>query len=309
MTLEQLRIFVVVADCLNMTRAAQTLNLTQPSVSAAIAALEGRHKLQLFDRVGRGLELSEAGRVFLTEARAVLASAQNAASALDDLAGLRRGSLRIAASQTVATYWLPARMARFAEIWPAISLVLQVSNTREAGAAVLAGDADLGFVEGEVNEPLLDHQIVGGDCLGLFARGDHSLVANKPSEQDLRSAAWVMRERGSGTRVHLAEALGNVGLAIGDLHVRLELPSNGAVLEALAAGGMIGAVSELAAASRIAAGQIARLDWAFPPRPFTRLRHRARRMSNAAEAFLQVCKGAQSEVKSAAIPGNSRALN
>ena len=288
MTLEQLRIFVAVADCLNMTSAAQALNLTQPSVSAAIAALEGRHQLQLFDRVGRGLALSEAGRVFLPEARAVLACAQNAASALDDLAGLRRGTLRIAASQTVATYWLPARMARFSELWPAISLVLRVTNTKDAGAAVLAGNADLGFVEGEVNEPLLDHQLVGEDRLGVLARADHPLVASKLTEADLRDAAWVLREGGSGTRAHLAETLGKVGLGISDLNVRLELPSNGAVLEALAAGGMIGAVSELAAASRIAAGQIVRLDWPFPPREFTQLRHRARRMSSAAQAFLKI---------------------
>ena len=288
MTLEQLRIFVAVADILNMTRAAQALNLTQPSVSAAIAALEGRHRLHLFDRVGRGLELSEAGRVFLPEARAVLASAQNAASALDDLAGLRRGSLRIAASQTVATYWLPARMARFAELWPAISLVLQVSNTKEAGEAVLAGDVDLGFVEGEVREPLLDQTLVGQDRLGLFARPDHPLVAGKLAESDLRNAAWVLREDGSGTRAHFVEALGKVGLTIGDLKVRLELPSNGAVLEALAAGGMIGAVSELAAASRSSAGQIAKLDWGFPPRGFTQLRHRARRISSATQAFLEI---------------------
>ena len=104
MTLEQLRIFVTVAETLNMTRAAEALHLAQPSVSAAVAALESRHGLRLFDRVGRGLELSAAGRTFLPEARAVLAAAQDAARALDDLAGLRRGTLALAASQTVATY-------------------------------------------------------------------------------------------------------------------------------------------------------------------------------------------------------------
>jgi DNA-binding transcriptional LysR family regulator len=130
MTLEQLRIFVEVAQSLNMTRAAQALNLTQPSVSAAIAALEGRHGLRLFDRVGRSIELSEAGRAFLPEARGVLARAREAAQALDDLAGLRRGHLRIAASQTVATYWLPARMARFAQRHPGITLALTLGNTQ-----------------------------------------------------------------------------------------------------------------------------------------------------------------------------------
>ena len=65
MTLEQLRIFVGVAERLSMTRAAEALHLTQPAVSAAVAALEERHATRLFDRVGRGLALSEAGRVFL----------------------------------------------------------------------------------------------------------------------------------------------------------------------------------------------------------------------------------------------------
>ena len=73
MTLEQLRIFVAVAERLHMTRAAEALNLTQSAVSAAVAALEARHGTQLFDRVGRGLALNAAGAAFLPEARAVLA--------------------------------------------------------------------------------------------------------------------------------------------------------------------------------------------------------------------------------------------
>lgn len=290
MTLEQLRIFVEVAQSLNMTRAAQALNLTQPSVSAAIAALEGRHGLRLFDRVGRSIELSEAGRAFLPEARGVLARAREAVQALDDLAGLRRGHVRIAASQTVATYWLPARMARFAARWPGIALDLALGNTQESAEAVLAGEADLAFVEGEAQDgaggDLLRVTAVGEDRLGLYARPDHPLAGRGLDRDALRGAVWVLRESGSGTRAHLGLALAQAGLDWGDLDIRLELPANGAVLEALNAGDLITVVSEYAAASRVAAGRIVRLDWPFAPRRFALLTHRARRLSAASEAFI-----------------------
>src|SRR5215469_1291167 len=124
MTLEQLRIFVAVADALSMTRAAERLHLTQPAVSAAIAALEERYATPLFNRVGRRLELTEGGRLFLPEASSVLASASDARRVLNDLNGLARGDVRIASSQTVATYWLPRRMAQFAASAPNIQLHL-----------------------------------------------------------------------------------------------------------------------------------------------------------------------------------------
>ena len=78
MTLEQLRIFVAVAERQHITRAAEALNLTQSAVSAAIAALEGRHDAKLFNRIGRGIELTEVGKVFLTEAKAILSRVQTA---------------------------------------------------------------------------------------------------------------------------------------------------------------------------------------------------------------------------------------
>ena len=82
MTLEQLRIFIAVAQREHVTRAAVDLNLTQSAVSAAIAALEARHATQLFDRIGRRIALTQAGRLFLIEARAVLARAAQAETAL-----------------------------------------------------------------------------------------------------------------------------------------------------------------------------------------------------------------------------------
>src|SRR5579875_1579405 len=139
MTLEQLRIFVAVAERQHMTRAAEALNLTQSAVSAAVAALEGRYSVSLFDRVGRGLKLTEAGHAFLPEAQAVLARAAAAAQALDDLVGLKRGRVTIHASQTIASYWLPDRLARFAGAHPLIALDLHVGNTAQVARAVAEG--------------------------------------------------------------------------------------------------------------------------------------------------------------------------
>ncbi len=100
MTLEQLRIFIAVAEKQHVTQAASQLNLTQSATSAAIAALEARYGIKLFDRIGRGIVLTQTGRDFLNEAREVVARAKAAGQVLDDLAGLKRGSLTLAASQT-----------------------------------------------------------------------------------------------------------------------------------------------------------------------------------------------------------------
>lgn len=285
MTLEQLRIFAAAAELLSMTRAAERLSLTQPAVSAAIGALEERHATRLFDRIGRRLALTEAGRLFLPQAMAVLDQAAVARQVLDDLSGLLRGEVRIAASQTVASFWLPARLARFVIDTPHIQLKLFVGNTSQAATRVLNGEADLAFVEGDVDEGLLAAQPIGGDRIGLFVGLDHPLAKRAFTRHDLEAAAWVMRDQGSGTRDHVEAGLRQAGVTPDDLNVVLELPSNEAALEAVEAGQLVTAVSELAAASRLNAGMIRQLDWPLPPRAFTMLSHRARTTSHAVAAF------------------------
>src|SRR6478736_7191889 len=126
MTLEQLRIFVAVAEREHLTQGARALNLTQSAVSSAIAALEARYATRLFDRIGRRIALTEAGRLFLIEARAVLARATAAEAVLSDLSGLARGSLALVASQTVANYWLPPVIQRFRHAHPGIAITLSI---------------------------------------------------------------------------------------------------------------------------------------------------------------------------------------
>ena len=288
MTLDQLRIFVAIAERQHVTATARALNLTQSAVSNALAALEERHAVRLFDRIGRGVVLNENGKLFLQEARAVLARATSAEAVLADLSGLRRGRLGIFASQTIAGYWLPARLVRFHEAHPAIELAVEVGNTAEVAAAVLDGRCELGFVEGEIEHPLLERTGVGEDRLVILAHPSHAWCrADRIGVGDLARGSWIMREAGSGTRSSLQAALAAAGCDPAALKVRMTLPSNEAVLSAVEAGDGIAALSEHVARAALAAGLVAALEFALPDRAFRMLRHRERYRTRAAEAFCE----------------------
>ena len=288
MTIEQLRVFVAVAERLHMTKAAETLHLTQSAASAAIAALETRYNVRLFDRVGRRLELSDAGRAFLPEARTILQNAQHAEQTLDDLAGLKRGELSIHASQTVSNYWLPARMARFAAHYPAIVMTLTAVNTAQVVEALLDGTANLGFVEGAVSHPQIARKTVAADRIALYAAKKHPLSGRPIKLSDLAAAQWAMRETGSGTRAHFEQALAAKGLDPARLNIVMALPSIEALLAAAEGGRLLAAVSELAAAPHIAAGLLTRLKFVLPARSFEVLTSRQSGQNRAATAFAEL---------------------
>lgn len=167
MTLDQLRLFIAVAEREHVTAASRAMNVTQSAVSAAIAALEERYGVRLFDRVGRGIRLSEAGHLFLPEARAVVTQAAAAENILDEISGLKRGTLRAVASQTIAAYWIPSILVAFRRKYPQIKVELAVSNTEEAAKKVREGEAELGIVEALVDDPALAQWPLGKDNLTI----------------------------------------------------------------------------------------------------------------------------------------------
>lgn len=294
MTLDQLRIFVAVAERQHVTRAAEALNLVQSAVSAAVGALEARYAVKLFHRVGRGIALTEAGRVFLGEARAVLARAEAAELVLADLSGLRRGTLAIRASQTIAGHWLPRHLVAFRRAYPEIVLRLAVGNTAEAAEAVREGTAELGFVEGAVEDPALASLPVAEDRLVLVVPPHHPLAeGTRPEPAALTAVPWVLREPGSGTRSAFEAALAGRGLPPGALTVALELPSNEAVLAAVAAGAGASVLPEAVVAAPLRAGSVVAVPFDLPVRRFRVLRHRERYRSRAADALLDLIRGGE----------------
>jgi DNA-binding transcriptional LysR family regulator len=298
LTLDQLRIFIAVAEREHVTKAATALGLTQSAVSSAVAALEARHDARLFDRVGRHIELTAAGRAFLVEARAVLARADAAELVLSELGTLGRGTLTVHASQTIASYWLPSRLVEFRKAYPGIEVKLAAGNTETVAQAVLDGIADLGFVEGAVRNASLKAEEVGGDRLVLVVGADHPLARRrKLSVAELGDYPWVVREPGSGTRSEMEAALSSLKLSIHDRDFALELPSNEAVRAAIEAGAGIGGMSELVAAPGLAAGTLHRLPVEMPKRSFLALSHRERRLSKAGEALTALCAPVQVRTK------------
>jgi DNA-binding transcriptional LysR family regulator len=287
MTLEQLRIFAAVAEREHVTQAARELNLTQSAVSAAVAALEGRYATKLFDRIGRRIVLTHAGGLFLVEARAVLARAAAAETVLADLSGLKRGTLAIAASQTIANYWLPPLARRYRELFPGIELRIKAATTPEVVELVCGGGADLGFVEAPVEEPTLSIAPLAEDELVVVSSEPFGLI----SRAQLKDLRWILREQGSATRAIFEGVLAKFGIATSDLDVVLELPSNEAVRTAVENGAGAAVLSRLVVADALRSGSLVALDIELPKRRFFSLRHKERYMTRAVHAFCQMLEG------------------
>ena len=289
MTLDQLRVFVAVAERQHVTRAAEALNLAQSAASAAIAALEARHGAKLFHRVGRGIELTEAGGLFLIEARAVLARAAAAELVLSDLGGLKRGTLAVQASQTIASYWLPRHLVAFRRAHPGIDIRLAIGNTAQVAAAVLQGAADIGFIEGAIEEPMLTVEQVARDQMVIVVGLEHPWSSvDRLTQERLVETEWVLREPGSGTRSVFEAALQAHGISPAAVRVALELPSNEAVRAAVEAGLGATAISASVAAPSLEAGLLHQVPFNLPERDFHVVRHAERHRSRATDALLAI---------------------
>ncbi len=305
MTLDQLRIFVEVAEHGHVTRAAESLGMSQSAASAAIASLEGSCEIILFDRVGRGIRLTDNGRIFLREARAVLDRASMARSVLQDLAG-HPGPIGIAASQTIATYWLPRRLATFQAANSRMRFNVVIRNTNEVETAIVEGEANIGLVEGPTQHPALIRQLIDHDKIVLVVSSEQPrLPLNKNGRLDLRVMKWVVRETGSGTRRGLEDLAARVGLSVNDLNIALELPSNEAVREAIEAGAGATIISRHVVASAIAAGRLTEIPIELPQREYAMVRHRDRHATLAEKALVAHLTEATSQPVSLELSENS----
>ncbi|MBE9606098.1 LysR family transcriptional regulator [Acetobacteraceae bacterium H6797] len=292
MTFEQLSIFVAVAEREHLTRAAAAIGLTPSAVSAAIRNLEAEYSVSLFNRVGRRIELTPAGRSFLGEARATLARARQAELVLSEMGGLQRGELAVAASQTTAAYWLPPVLMRFRESYGGIELSLTVGNTRQVAERVVEGLAEVGFIEGEIDVPALSVRDMAEDALIVVVAPGHPWAdGRKVSTEELATGTrWVMREDGSGTRSAFENEVRNRGVDPARLDVALVLPSNEAVLSAVRAGRCATAISRLAAMPLLGQRLLVQAGAEPVRRTFRLLSHQERPLSRAAEELARLCR-------------------
>lgn len=292
MTLTQLRIFAAIAEIGNVTRAAQELGITQSAASAAIANLESMYQVRLFERVGRSIVLSEVGKRFLPEAREALAGSANAIRALHILSEKTIGTLQIAASQTIANYWLPRKLASFHTTNPGVSVNVKMSNTKSVETAVLLGQVNIGLVEGKVNLHDLDLIEVDQDQPVLVVSpkkwSELGITSNK---NDIKNLPWIVREQGSGTRRILEELIQSLGLEWSELDVILELPSNEAVREAVIAGAGVTLISETVVNLSIENQTLRSVNLDIPTRSFSMVTRKQRVLSHLEEGLKNVILG------------------
>jgi DNA-binding transcriptional LysR family regulator len=253
----RLTVFRAVAAERSFRRAAEQLYLTQPAVTQQIKALEELVGLPLFDRSGREVTLTAAGGILLKYAQQSGALLEQASVELAALKGQVSGTLRIAASTTIAQYILPPLLGAFLRLHPAVHVELDSSNTESVADAIATGRASLGLVEGPPHAGQLRSEIWLEDELVLLVPPSHEWAGQRSIPlQQIAAAPLLMRERGSGTREVIETTLEAAGLPARELHIAMELNSTEAILGCIESGVGVGFVSRTAIHRQLSLGTL-----------------------------------------------------
>jgi len=302
MTLDQLRVFLAVVEYLHFTRAAEALYISQPAVSAAIQNLEEQYGVRLFHRIGRQIEITEAGKLLQAEAQKIIDQVVLTERGLQELNDLQRGELKLGSSLTIGNYWLPDKISQFKRQYPGISVNCTLANTEEICEGTATGQFDLGLVEGEVKPALktsLEEEIVGSDRLLIVVGKSHPwFERTKISLTELYTTDWVMREPGSGTQQRFEEALQNWGIEVTELNIILVLNSGEMVKAVIENGVGATAISELMVKKELQLDTLRSIQVIDDRddsnitveivRPFLKLKHRQRFQTRLSSAFEQI---------------------
>jgi len=285
-SLEQVRSFVAVAEHEHISKAAASLFLTQGAVTQQVRHFERAVGLQLLERDGRGVRLTDAGRTLAVACRAALRSVQVLEDSAESMKSLQAGSLHLGASPTCASYYLPARLAGFTKQHPGIKLSMTVEPSAEINRQVIAGALDCGVIEGTPDPELLA-VVLDHDELILVAGRDHPLAALRRV-----NAAELARHRYLGRGPAWA-AEQNVREMIGDAFDHSEALNLGHpeyVRAAALAGLGYAALPRLAVAADLASGTLKRLPGRSSSRAISAIRRRDQG-GPALEEFWQLLAG------------------
>ncbi|WP_244099290.1 LysR family transcriptional regulator [Burkholderia ambifaria] len=199
--------FYAVVETGSVTAASEHLHVSQPALTREIRELEGRLGVPLFDRLPRGMQPTEAGRLLADYASQIFGLARAAENALEEFAGLTRGHLGLAASRTIGVYLLPAVLDEFRKRYPGVTVEVVVSNSERIEQELLAHEHQIGLIEGPFDGETFDAVVLGRDDLIAVASPVHRLARKRVLHAaDLDDAELVTREPGSGTRAVVEEA-------------------------------------------------------------------------------------------------------
>ncbi|HEX2122074.1 MAG TPA: selenium metabolism-associated LysR family transcriptional regulator [Thermoanaerobaculia bacterium] len=254
MDLKLLEIFCCVYEEGNFSRAADRLNLSQPTISEHIKSLETFFGTPLFDRLGRTIHPTGAGEVLYARGRAIVELKQSVIDAMHHYLDRLEGELRIGASNVPGEYLLPRVIGRFHHSHPRIRVQVMIGDSEQIIEGVVDGRYEIGFVGSRPRQPGLELRKFASDRLVLAVPAGAWNGAGAMSLEDLRKMPLLIREQGSGTREELEKRLHDRGAALADFNVVAELGSTAAIREAIKAGVGAAIVSHLAIADDVAAG-------------------------------------------------------
>ncbi len=282
-SLRQLEIFLAIAAKGSTTQAAAQVALSQSAISNALAELEQRLGVRLFDRVGKRLVLNEAGRRLQPRAQLLMAQACE----LDELFSSTQGRLAVGASTTIGNYMLPQLLGRGGVEQPCRRV--EVANTEVIAGRVARCELDIGLVEGQARHPDLELTHWQDDEMVVVASAAGGWTE---AAVTLEQMPWIMREKGSGTRSVVEGEFPELTAS----SVRLELGSSEAIHHAVLAGLGVSCLSLQVVGRSLQSGELVRL---VPQRSIRRplyiLRHRQRPDTAATAAFMQLI-GRQAEL-------------
>ena len=261
MEVKHLRTFVAAASESSFTRAAESLNVTQAAVSQHVAALEHELLTPLFDRTGRTVSLTAAGRRLQDYAQRIIALVEEAQRTVAGIETHIEGRLRIAASTIPAEHLLPTMLAEFREQFPDVREAVHITDSRLATKAVLDGDADIGLVGEKPKSSRIVAAPVATDEL-IFVVGPQHACAKKRyiNPQSLLKQKLIVREPGSGSRQCIEESLRARRISLDQLNVVMEVNSNDAIRAAVREDIGVAFLSSLSAAGDLESGELRRVD-------------------------------------------------
>lgn len=263
-TLRQLEVFVATAHFQNITKAAESLAMSQSAASGALKDLESQFNIQLFDRVGKRLQTNALGERIRVQAEALLGQAEELEDEL--LKHEKLGHLRVGATLTIGNYLCVDLMNRYLQSSKDARVSLEVANTSTIAKEILNFEIDLGLIEGEYQHPNLDIVPWQEDELVCFCAPDHPLAQRKTlSDEDIQSADWILREKGSGTRQTFNRAMQGISP---QLKVKLELQHTEAIKRAVENGLGISCLSKISVEQAFERGSLVPL--VIPHRDFSR---------------------------------------
>ncbi len=244
--------FVYVAENLSFSEAARQMHLSQPTISHHVKMLEHEFGVELFDRSGPGLHLTEAGRLLLPWARKLIRESIEMQGMMASLQDKIVGHLRIACSTTSGKYILPQLAARFHERYPWVKITILSCTSENVVPRLLEEEANIGVLSREAFEEGLESQEFFTDHIIFIVPPNHPWVMRRPVEPtDLIGAPLLIREPTSGTRRVLFTELGKHDIHLDNLNIFLEIGNAEAIVETVAAGFGVAFVSRLAVANAL----------------------------------------------------------